>query len=92
VGQNQLQNVHRYFAEKAAEHCVRAECVLIPVEHPVNGSSIVPAKMDESEVIEYFHIELETHAIIFAEGVPAETLLVNTGRVKDCMETMSGRR
>jgi hypothetical protein len=70
----------------------RAECVLIPVEHPVNGSSIVPAKMDESEVIEYFHIELETHAIIFAEGVPAETLLVNTGRVKDCMETMSGRR
>jgi Hint domain len=28
------------------------------------------------EEIEYFHIELETHEVIFAEGVAAETLLV----------------
>jgi hypothetical protein len=28
------------------------------------------------EEIEYFHIELETHEVIFAEGAAAETLLV----------------
>jgi len=30
--------------------------------------------------IEYFHIELETHEIILAEGAPIETLLVTEGR------------
>jgi hypothetical protein len=62
------------------KHCLFVDGVLIPVEHLVNGRSVAPAKMDDSEVIEYFHIELETHEVIFAEGAPAETLLVTTGR------------
>jgi Hint domain len=61
-------------------HCLFVDGVLIPVEHLVNGRSVAPAKMDDSEVIEYFHIEFETHEVIFAEGAPAETLLVTTGR------------
>jgi hypothetical protein len=36
--------------------------------------------MDDREVIDYFHIELETHEVIFAEGALAETLLVTGGR------------
>ena len=36
--------------------------------------------MDDREVIDYFHIELETHEVIFAEGAPAETLLVTADR------------
>jgi hypothetical protein len=30
--------------------------------------------------MQYFHIELETHEVVFAEGAPAETLLVTYGR------------
>jgi hypothetical protein len=62
------------------KHCLFVDGVLIPVEHLVNGRSVAPAQMDDSEVIEYFHIELETHEVIFAEGAPAETLQVTTGR------------
>lgn len=61
-------------------HCLFVDGVLIPVELLVNGSSIATAKMDHSDVIEYFHIELESHEVIFAEGAPAETLLVTAGR------------
>ena len=32
------------------------------------------------EEIDYFHIELETHEMIFAEGAAAETLLVTSDR------------
>jgi hypothetical protein len=62
------------------KHCLFVDGALIPVEHLVNGRSVAPAKMDDSEVIEYFHIELETHEVIFAEGAPAETLQVTNGR------------
>jgi hypothetical protein len=61
-------------------HCLFVDGVLIPVGHLVNGRSVAPAKMDDSDVLEYFHIELETHEVVFAEGAPAETLLVTTGR------------
>jgi hypothetical protein len=36
--------------------------------------------MDDREVIEYFHVELETHEVIFAEGAPVETLQLTGGR------------
>jgi hypothetical protein len=43
----------------------------------VNGKSITLAEMDDHEAIAYFHIELETHEVVFAEGTPAETLVDN---------------
>jgi Hint domain-containing protein len=61
-------------------HSLFVDGVLIPVKHLVNDRLVVRADMDDREVIEYFHIELETHEVIFAEGAPAETLLVTTGR------------
>jgi len=61
-------------------HSLFVDGVLIPVKHLVNDRLVVRAEMDDREVIEYFHIELETHEIIFAEGAPAEALLVTDGR------------
>jgi hypothetical protein len=46
----------------------------------VNGGSITLATMDDREVIDYFHIGLETHEVVFAEGAAAETLLVTSDR------------
>ena len=61
-------------------HSLFIDGVLIPVQWLLNGSTVTFAEMDDCEAIEYFHIELETHEVIFAEGAPAETLLVECGR------------
>lgn len=61
-------------------HCLFIDGVLIPVGHLVNDKSIARAKMDDKQVIEYFHIEMETHEVIFAEGAPAETGLPTDNR------------
>jgi hypothetical protein len=62
------------------KHCVLIDGVLVAVEYLVNGRSVAPAKMDDSDIVEYFHIELETHEVVFAEGAPVETLHLTTGR------------
>ena len=51
--------------------------VLIPVMRLINGVSIAQAMPDGMQEIEYFHIELETHEVVFAEGAAVETLLVS---------------
>jgi len=61
-------------------HSLFIDGFFIPVEMLVNGRSIAPAMMNDRDVIDYFHIELETHEVIFAEGAPAETLLVTGDR------------
>jgi hypothetical protein len=57
-------------------HALFIDDVLIPAIYLVNGTSIVQAMPEGVEEIDYFHIELETHEVIFAEGAAAETLLV----------------
>jgi hypothetical protein len=57
-------------------HALLLDGVLIPAIYLVNGTSIVQAMPEDVEEIDYFHIELETHEVIFAEGAAAETLLV----------------
>src|SRR5262245_24075933 len=61
-------------------HALLLDGVLIPAICLVNGTSIVQAMPDGVEEIDYFHIELKTHEVIFAEGVAAETLLVMNDR------------
>jgi hypothetical protein len=46
----------------------------------VNGKSILLAEVDHLGTIDYLHIELETHEVVFAEGAPAETLLITNDR------------
>jgi hypothetical protein len=52
-------------------HALYLEGVLIPVEQLVNHHSI--AWDETARVVEYYHIELEAHDVLFAEGAPAES-------------------
>ena len=61
-------------------HALFIDGSLIPAEYLINGRSVVQAAPKGTEDIEYFHIELETHEVIFAEGLPTETFLVKDGR------------
>jgi hypothetical protein len=61
-------------------HALLIDDVLIEAKDLVNGISITRALSDGMRDIEYFHIELETHEVILAEGAPVETLLVTHGR------------
>jgi Hint domain/Domain of unknown function (DUF4214) len=52
--------------------------VLIEAKDLVNGVSIVQA--ERVEQVEYFHIELETHDVIIAEGALAESFIDDDSR------------
>ncbi|MBV9860420.1 MAG: Hint domain-containing protein, partial [Alphaproteobacteria bacterium] len=54
-------------------HSLYVEGVLVPAAYLINGATIVQA--DSVKAVEYFHIELETHDIVFADGAPAETYI-----------------
>jgi len=54
-------------------HALFLDGVLIPAEHLVNGASIT--RCDDIDPIRYFHVELDSHDVIFAEGAPAETFV-----------------
>jgi len=55
------------------DHCLLFDDVLIPAKLLVNGTTIVQEQM--SEPFEYFHIELDRHDVVIAEGAYAETYL-----------------
>ena len=56
-------------------HAIFIDGVLIPAGELVNGTSITLHGARESTELEYFHIKLATHDVIFACGLPSETLL-----------------
>ena len=47
--------------------------MLIPARRLINGATIVQDRNLRS--VEYFHVELETHALLIAEGLLAESYL-----------------
>jgi hypothetical protein len=49
--------------------------VLAPAATLINGTTIVRDEEREYGELEYFHVKLESHDVIYAEGVLAETLL-----------------
>jgi hypothetical protein len=57
----------------SSDHAMYLDGVLIAAEHLVNGVSIV--RCQDVDSVQYFHIELEMHDIIFAEGAAAETFV-----------------
>jgi hypothetical protein len=56
-------------------HSLLIDGVLAPAVTLINGTTIVRDKEREYDELEYFHVKLESHDVIYAEGVLAETLL-----------------
>lgn len=54
------------------DHAVFFENALIPVKHLVNGRSITQIPF---AAVSYFHVELDRHAVILAEGLPVKSYL-----------------
>ena len=57
------------------EHALYLDGVLVPARLLLNGSTVRQDAAPAGETVDYFHIELETHDIIFAESAPAETFV-----------------
>ena len=54
------------------EHALFVDGVLIPAHRLLNGSSVT---QDSPARVEYFHVELDRHEVLLAEGLPAESYL-----------------
>jgi hypothetical protein len=54
------------------DHAVFFDRVLIPIKYLVNGGSIAPVRMP---AVTYWHVELDNHDVLFAEGLPSESYL-----------------
>jgi hypothetical protein len=61
-------------------HAVLVDGVLVQAGALVNDLSIV-RETDTAAVFTYFHVELEDHALLLAEGAAAESFIDNAGRM-----------
>ena len=61
------------FVTKA--HALLIDGVLVPVCNLINGTTIALYDACTLDELEFFHIKLEAHDVIYAEGAPCETLL-----------------
>jgi hypothetical protein len=61
------------------DHAVYADGVLIPVKYLVNGTTIVQQR---TPTVQYFHIELDCHDVVLANGLPAESYLDTGDRAR----------
>ena len=56
-------------------HALLIDDVLVPAGSLINGTTITLYDAREHDELEFFHIKLEDHDVIYAEGAPCETLL-----------------
>ncbi|MEJ0020801.1 MAG: Hint domain-containing protein [Acetobacteraceae bacterium] len=61
------------------DHAVFAEGVLVPIKYLINGATIVQVARRTAR---YWHVELDAHDILLAEGLPAESYLETGGRAQ----------
>ena len=54
-------------------HALHIDGLLVPAEFLLNGTTISQA--ESVEEVEYFHVELDAHQVIFAEGAAAESFV-----------------
>ncbi len=56
-------------------HALLIDGVLVPVCNLINGTTIALYEARGFDELEYFHVKLERHDVIYAEGAPCETLV-----------------
>lgn len=54
------------------DHALYAEGALVPVKHLVDGAAVATVAVDE---VTYWHVELDSHDVLLAEGLAAESYL-----------------
>ena len=59
----------------ASWHALFIDGVLVPARDLINGTTITLYAADEFDELQFFHIKLEAHDVIYAEGAQCETLL-----------------
>jgi len=64
----------------STDHALLVEGLLVQAGALVNGVSVV-RQTQLPDTFTYYHIELATHALVLAEGVPAETFVDNVDRM-----------
>jgi Hint domain len=57
------------------QHALLIDGVLAAAGNLINGTTITRHDASELDELEFFHIKLERHDVIYAEGAPCETLL-----------------
>jgi hypothetical protein len=73
-------------------HCLYLDGVLIPVVDLLNNSTIARCSAEDLREIEYFHIKLDRHSVIYAEGAACETLRAVTAVNSENVEFEEYRR
>ena len=61
-------------------HAILVDGILVHASALINGSSIM-RETDVPNTFIYYHVELEDHSLVLAEGVPAETFVDNVQRL-----------
>jgi Hint domain len=56
-------------------HSLLIDGVLVPAQVLINGTTITRDEAREYDELEFFHVKLESHDVVYAEGAPAETLI-----------------
>jgi hypothetical protein len=64
-------------------HAIYIDGVLIPAKYLVNDTSIVADAKSQALSLTYFHIELDTHEAILAEGLAVESFRRNNPHAFD---------
>ena len=59
------------------EHAIFLEGLLVPARCLVNGGTII---RDHVERVDYYHVELDTHDVLLAEGAPSESFFDDASR------------